>query len=409
MAGCDIANGAASSATLASPSVSRARIARRVGSASAPKTASSWSAITRSFYNEFVMYCQGPSRESAGDPVRVEALEPAVTRSSIGSEDATSSPSTASTARPPPVTIRARERLLDGLGARVADRQPPSRALRWCAHAAMTSAIHRGGAPASSRSRAGPAKRAGSFCEPSAPICSSRCWIRGLLQRRRARRGRRRCRCRAPRAASARGPRCRAGPPPPLRPGHPRHRPWCALRRGRRRRRDRVRAVEQPQLDGLVRPGVRDDERPGLVPRGRGPAKSSSITHCRKGSATTAPRSSRPSRRATTSRSAGVVAGTTRSTIVPGSARGGRATRAPGRPRAPAGAPGSRPRAGPGPRRSGQVVAADHGQRPGLPAGGPPRDPARELADRGPGAAPARSEATSRSSTASPPVARSRG
>ena len=43
----------------ASPSLSRARIARRVGSASAPKTASSClSAITRSFYNEFVMVCQ---------------------------------------------------------------------------------------------------------------------------------------------------------------------------------------------------------------------------------------------------------------------------------------------------------------------------------------------------------------
>ena len=33
---------------------------------------------------------------------------------------------------------------------------------------------------------------------------------------------------------------------------------------------------------------------------------------------------------------------------------------------------------------AGQVVAGDHGQRPGLPARGPPRDPARELADRGP-------------------------
>ena len=44
---------------LASPSFNRARIARRVGSASAPKTASSClSAITGSFYNEFVMDCQ---------------------------------------------------------------------------------------------------------------------------------------------------------------------------------------------------------------------------------------------------------------------------------------------------------------------------------------------------------------
>ena len=47
---------------------------------------------------------------------------------------------------------------------------------------------------------------------------------------------------------------------------------------------------------------------------GRGPSKCS-ITHCRNGSATTAPQSSTPSARATASRSAGVVAGTTRSTI----------------------------------------------------------------------------------------------
>jgi hypothetical protein len=36
-------NGAASSATVASPSVSRVRIARRVGSASAPNTRLIWS------------------------------------------------------------------------------------------------------------------------------------------------------------------------------------------------------------------------------------------------------------------------------------------------------------------------------------------------------------------------------
>ncbi len=44
MAGCETRNGAASSATVASPLVSRARMARRVGSASAPNTALSWSA-----------------------------------------------------------------------------------------------------------------------------------------------------------------------------------------------------------------------------------------------------------------------------------------------------------------------------------------------------------------------------
>ena len=46
MAGCDTGKGAHSSATLASPSVSRVRMARRVGSASAPNTALSWSVTT---------------------------------------------------------------------------------------------------------------------------------------------------------------------------------------------------------------------------------------------------------------------------------------------------------------------------------------------------------------------------
>jgi len=46
-----MANGLASSVTEASPSISRARIARRVGSANAAKVASSWAAI---FHNRSV-------------------------------------------------------------------------------------------------------------------------------------------------------------------------------------------------------------------------------------------------------------------------------------------------------------------------------------------------------------------
>jgi hypothetical protein len=56
MAGCDMLKGAASSATFASPSVSRARIARRVGSASALNTESSWSGVN---YNCTLLECLG--------------------------------------------------------------------------------------------------------------------------------------------------------------------------------------------------------------------------------------------------------------------------------------------------------------------------------------------------------------
>ena len=60
IAGCDTVNGAANSATEASPWVSRVRIARRVGSASAPKTASRCSSVrvfssaTGAIYNSLV-------------------------------------------------------------------------------------------------------------------------------------------------------------------------------------------------------------------------------------------------------------------------------------------------------------------------------------------------------------------
>ena len=45
MAGIDMANGSASSVTVTSPSASRSRIARRVGSASAAKVALSGSSV----------------------------------------------------------------------------------------------------------------------------------------------------------------------------------------------------------------------------------------------------------------------------------------------------------------------------------------------------------------------------
>ncbi len=43
IAGREMSNGSASSVTVASPSLSRAKMARRVGSASAPKIRLSWS------------------------------------------------------------------------------------------------------------------------------------------------------------------------------------------------------------------------------------------------------------------------------------------------------------------------------------------------------------------------------
>ncbi len=57
---------------------------------------------------------------------------------------------------------------------------------------------------------------------------------------------------------------------------------------------------------------------PARSQAGRGAAKSSSITHWRNGSVITAPRSSMPSAAAIAARSAAVVAGVIRSTIVDG-------------------------------------------------------------------------------------------
>lgn len=75
MAGCETLKGAASSATVASPSVSRARIARRVGSARAPKTALSWStliasSITVMFNNTYVTYSDREVRINPQPPDR---------------------------------------------------------------------------------------------------------------------------------------------------------------------------------------------------------------------------------------------------------------------------------------------------------------------------------------------------
>jgi hypothetical protein len=56
IAGWDTLKGAASWATVASPSASRVKIARRVGSASAPNTRLSWSAA---IYNHHVLKLDG--------------------------------------------------------------------------------------------------------------------------------------------------------------------------------------------------------------------------------------------------------------------------------------------------------------------------------------------------------------
>ena len=57
MAGCDMANGLASSITVSSPSARRARIARRVGSESAAKVLSRLYIATR-LYNFNVIFKQ---------------------------------------------------------------------------------------------------------------------------------------------------------------------------------------------------------------------------------------------------------------------------------------------------------------------------------------------------------------
>ena len=124
----------------------------------------------------------------------------------------------------------------------------------------------------------------------------------------------------------------------------------------------RMAAVEQPQLHALEGRDVGDEVGADPLPgRPRPPAKRSSITHCRNGSATTGAASSSAERaRRARAMSASVVAGTMRSTMVAGEGDLGLDPAARARRRAAQRTPAPR-RAGPAVVR--EVVAAEDGER----------------------------------------------
>ena len=175
-----------------------------------------------------------------------------------------------------------------------------------------------GARPAASRARSGSRMRGPSFCEPSDAICASRCSIRALREpvaqggerRIHGRRRRTAARCAAPpRAARAR--LAHAGSADRLGDGRvAAEQPAVGEQR--------VPRVEQPELAALVRARCRRrSARRAASQAGRPAGKSPASTHSLKGSVTTGARVVPAGQRARrSSRSASVVAGVIRSTIV---------------------------------------------------------------------------------------------
>src|SRR5712692_10016346 len=128
IAGWDTWNGSASSATVASPSVSRVRIARRVGSASAPNTRLSWSAaIDNHLVLELISY-RVPQPVLPVKPAAITMRGgPPGTYSAVRRVDPTRQEPVCSSDHRPPVHRTAAARVPDAAPGRGPGSQPRAR------------------------------------------------------------------------------------------------------------------------------------------------------------------------------------------------------------------------------------------------------------------------------------------